>query len=55
MPPKHSTAAIEALEAMTMNNLLALDDAHLSQFSNLCLHWRELAEAERRRRLKAKL
>jgi hypothetical protein len=47
-------ALIDALGTVNDENLLALDDTHLSQFSNLCLHWRQLAEHERKRRARKK-
>jgi hypothetical protein len=43
-------ALIDAFGAVKTENLRALDDARLSQFSNLCLQWRQLAEHERKRR-----
>jgi hypothetical protein len=54
MVRKRSHVPIGALEAMTMENLLALDDEHLRRFENLCHHWKQLAQTERQRRTKEK-
>ena len=49
---KKSAVPIDALDRVSMENVLALNDASLSRLCELCHHWHQLADQERRRRRK---